>query len=957
MTMFLLRKMWKNRWLMLCLLVGNILLIGIASATPLYSQATMERILQQELTRYQRDNNRHPAILSLRLTHNQSHNPYGDFENARYVQVPQMAEHIGIPVLTTYEVHMLTNHQLHPADPRGIPRTGFMNLKGLDSLYENVHITAGRLPSETMIEIDGGFIIEAIATDATLATRNLLMDELLYMPISLDFSYYVQIVGIYEHREEAGLLWTTIGSGGNNTVLMSNNIIREWFLPNYSTAYRVVSRWYHLLDQSAISSRRVEHYLSALEDLELFNSTNVRRFGFNFTEGFIAHQEVIGPFNTILWVLQVPLYVLLAFYIYMVSRQILMQDQNEISIASSRGVSRRQLMMMYMLQGLIIILASFPVGLWLGMVLCRMLGASSGFLQLVQRAAITVEVTPTVLLYTGIALALSFFTMFVPVIGFSRVGIVEHKRRKRGLMQGKPLWQRFFLDILCLGIALYGLYSFNMQQEVIAQLVQENAAVDPLIFLASSLFIIGFGLFALRLFPYVVKLVYLLGRRFWAPQAYAALLRVVRSFGEEQFIMIFLVITLSMGIFSAHGARTINTNSDHHIMYMTGADLVFQETWRSNIPQLSGAFLAEMEWNPPERVIYNEPEFGRFTGLAEVEAITRVQHFNIDLTLRNRASRVDNMQLMAIESDTFGDTVWFRQDFLPIHINHFLNALAQTPNGVLLSYNFKSQMDYQVGDTVMVRYHYRPDLARLREYVFTAELTVVGFVELWPGYSPVGMGTLATGEVAQVSHHLAIANLGYLHTQWGLFPYQVWMRTNTDTNNFFLDVHQDNNLQLTRFYDSKGAIIESRSDPILQGINGVLTMGFVVTMIICFAGFLIYWLLSIRGRVLQFGVFRAMGMSMGRIVGLLINEQVLITLMAIAIGALVGEVTARLFVPLIQVSHTATEQVIPLVVVRYPRDYLHLYGVIGAMVLVCLIILGIYVKRINITQALKLGED
>jgi hypothetical protein len=42
-------------------------------------------------------------------------------------------------------------------------------------------------------------------------------------------------------------------------------------------------------------------------------------------------------------------------------------------------------------------------------------------------------------------------------------------------------------------------------------------AVDPLLFLSASLFIIGLGLICLRLFPYAVKLFFLLGRRLWSP--------------------------------------------------------------------------------------------------------------------------------------------------------------------------------------------------------------------------------------------------------------------------------------------------------------------------------------------------------------------------------------------------------------------------------------------------------
>jgi putative ABC transport system permease protein len=93
------------------------------------------------------------------------------------------------------------------------------------------------------------------------------------------------------------------------------------------------------------------------------------------------------------------------------------------------------------------------------------------------------------------------------------------------------------------------------------------------------------------------------------------------------------------------------------------------------------------------------------------------------------------------------------------------------------------------------------------------------------------------------------------------------------------------------------------------------------------------------------------------LVGLLVSEQILITFTAIALGVAVGEAAARLYVPLIQISYTAAERVIPLIQVREMRDYANMYGVIGIMVALCLSVLAGFVLKIKIAQALKLGED
>ena len=948
MISFLLRKMWKNKWLMFCLITGNILLVGIVSATPMYSQATLQRILLQNLRQFQREANVHPAMVELSYTFNTliPEQILPHYRNTLNVLVPEIKESIGLPVLLSLQVNTLNNWHLAPTVLRdAMPRVRNMNLLGVQYYTEHVQLIEGRMPSSVLVEDN---VIEALALAATIDSQNLLLDELLSVQniSDGDEAFYVRIVGIYEIAEGSDLFWTALRFNPLNTLLISDPLIHNRFIAYYNNQFRNVAHWYIMLDYTEIMARDAEHFLYTLDAFYTRFTVNTSAWNFheNFSNTLTEHQGQVGALSTTLWVLQVPVYILLAFYIYMVSRQILLLEQNDISILKSRGAGRLQIIGLYTLQSLFVAAMSLPVGVALGVFLCRMLGAGSGFLQLVQRTALPVEITGMALLYAALAMFLSMLTMLIPVIGFSRITIIDHKR-KRSKNSMKPLWQRFYLDVLCFGIALYALFTFHNRQEIMAATLRDSANIDPLLFISSSLFIIGSGLLLLRLYPLLVKLIYFIGKRIWSPQAYAALLRVVRSTGEEQFIMIFLIITLAVGTFNAHAARTINTNNDHRIQYLAGADLIFREFWRSNIPHMSGDLPPGLELHVPEQVVYTEPDFARFTHFDEVDALTRVKRGAVQVT--QPGSTVDGVQMMAVESNTFGDTLWFRNDLLPIHINYFLNALALAPSGVLLSDNFNTRLEYNIGDMITVRNAHNQRVL----------LEVAGFVSHWPGFAPVERVRLSTGEWVLEEQFLAVTNLGHLQTLWGVQPYQVWMRTNTPSNQFFYDFQAATGLHIIEFYDSKAALIESRSDPILQGTNGVLTVGFIVTLLVCFVGILLYWMLSIRARVLQFGIFRAMGMRYRQLLGLLFTEQLFVTFAAIAIGALVGEVTARFFVPLIQLSYTAADQVIPLIVVSDVRDYRNLYSVIGFMVVLCLLSLGIYVSKIKIAQTLKLGED
>ncbi|MDR1699900.1 MAG: ABC transporter permease, partial [Lachnoclostridium sp.] len=159
------------------------------------------------------------------------------------------------------------------------------------------------------------------------------------------------------------------------------------------------------------------------------------------------------------------------------------------------------------------------------------------------------------------------------------------------------------------------------------------------------------------------------------------------------------------------------------------------------------------------------------------------------------------------------------------------------------------------------------------------------------------------------------------------------------------------------FEDVGNHLTNVRNDPLYQGTNGILTMSFIIILILCCTGFLIYWILSIRQRELLFGVFRAMGMTKKEIIQMLINEQIFSSGMSIAAGTVLGLLSSRLFIPLVQIFYASMEQTVPLEVIRNTMDMVRLFAVIAFVIILCMVILGILISKIRISQALKLGED
>ena len=68
---------------------------------------------------------------------------------------------------------------------------------------------------------------------------------------------------------------------------------------------------------------------------------------------------------------------------------------------------------------------------------------------------------------------------------------------------------------------------------------------------------------------------------------YASFLRVLRTRSSQGFIMVFLIMTIALGVFNAQAARTINQNMEDNLYYTIGADIVLQESWDNNSAQVA----------------------------------------------------------------------------------------------------------------------------------------------------------------------------------------------------------------------------------------------------------------------------------------------------------------------------------------------------------------------------------
>ena len=928
MLTFVVRKMISKKWMVIALLIGNILLVSITASNPMYTEAVLQRTLDNQY------NNRYPFIMTMKVNGTTKSNPFlPEYDET----IRRMPEAFGLPerqLVRHMSLQAASNESSLERDDRS---KATLTLGAISELERHVQMAAGDMPSP---KPDGDGVIDVIVSEMGMNNMNLILGE------ELTFKRYttpdgqplrVRVAGVFKAASNEDPFWVQSPNMFAGELFMNDELFWSYFVET-EFDFGVSATWFELLDYTQLAVRDVQSVLDTSAAYQLsFDEDSYVTYLNNYTNTLTQFQKTERKVRTTMWVLQAPIFVLLAAFIFMVSRQMLDNEQAEIAVLRSRGAGRAQIIAVYALQSFIVALISLVIGLPLGMFLVQVLGSANAFLEFVRRSALKVVLSPEALMYSSVAALFSMCAMVLPVRRYARVSIVNQKQRRHHRRSEAPLWQKLFLDVIALGAGLYGLYTFNNQSAFLAQQVLEGASLDPLLFLSSSLFMLGAGLVAVRVLPALVWLIFTVFKKFWSPALYASFLRVLRERHRQDFIMVFLIMTIALGVFDASAARTINTNDESNLRYMLGADIVVEERWEDN------SLLVEND--PTLELEYTEPDFGRYLSLEGADSVARVL-VDTSGTMSVNGGTIKNIQIMGINTKEFGRTAWFDTDLLPEHWYNYLNAMSQKSRAVLVSANFHEDYGFEIGDAIYFKTNTKNSVRGV----------IYGFVEYWPTYASHVYKKGSNGLYAEQENYLIVANLSQLQAVWGVTPYQVWMKA-ADSSQFIYDFAEETGTLFSKFGVAAAGIVDLKNDPVIQGTNGILTVGFIVVLVLCAVGFLIYWVLSIRSRALQFGIFRAMGMTMREIVTMLINEHVFISGTAIATGALVGYLTARLYMPLIQIAYSSSDSALPLRVVSLASDNVRLGIVIAVMIAVCLVVLGVIINRMKIAQALKLGED
>lgn len=957
MLVVMLRKVLAKKWMTFCVLLGSILLIASMISLPLYQNAAYDRMLRDEFATEYAQNGSWPAKLwveqdsKARTGAAYLHNMESFLE--------EIDTRLGVTSKESARFYRTVSRQVNSIHGREtyVPHYK-VRLSMFSDIEEHSNVLSGEMFSEDGLTEEG--YTEVLITEDCMLENGFVVGEVLRFTSMKDAKdgekYEVKIIGIIEPKEN-DLYWEIGSEDLEDVLLMKECVFRDVFLGAMVNEYLITCRYCYLFEYDNLKAAQVEHMLSEIQD-ELYKGN---KFG-AILESF---QAKLNRIKVTLTILQVPLVALLAAFLYMITKQMYEVERNEIAVIKSRGSSGFQIFRLYFYQIVLLTGLASVFGIPLGVLFARLLGSASGFLEFKVRRSMELVMGDNVVYYFLAAVLAIILIMTLPALKHSKVSIVHLKQSK--VAKKKAFWEVCFLDFICIVVALYGYYNYQRNAEGMVESVLTQQSLDPLLYLSSSLFVIGFGLLFLRLQPLLAKLLYLMGQRIFKPATYASLLEMMRSSKKQQFVMLFLIMTISLGTFHATVAQTIMSNAKANTEYLSAVDVIMREQWKNNAGTIATGDETEMYMR---FYAADEAKYRTIPGLKSYTKVyyddsshaTRKMDILPQVVSESSYGRKASFQTMLIHPKEFGEMTWVEREFMEEHYYEYLNRLADNTNGLLISRGLAESRGLREGSALKMTYKVLMAKVGNTEYYedFDWSGTVVGIVDYWPSYNPKNVYVDENGDVVEEVNHLVVGNYLAFEKVIGILPqpYEIWIDLEDGAD--AADVTRwalDNKVTLERYVNGQLQMESTMMDPLFQGTNGILTMEFVVMILLCAVGYLVYWIMSIRDREMMFGVLRAFGMHKGELFRMLLLEQFLSGGMAVAVAIFIGKAVSELYTPMMQAAYMANRQVLPLRLEVDAADVFRLYGSVAVVLVVCLMILAGYVFRLNMTKALKLGED
>ncbi len=962
-----LKRLWNNKLLTLCSLIGLTTAVALISSIPLYTDAANFKVLKDQLSMAEEGRRRPPFAFMYRYIgawHGAIE--WDDFAAVDQYMVDSVPGTIDLPLTKRTRYIKTDNFSLFPASEAtyiGIRQPlGWVNLGFVDEIENHVTLIEGELPraasaDDTVIDV---MVSQGLAEQTGLqAGENYVIfrksaaktnESGVKISDGKVTQLQVHIAGVWTAADEGDTFWFYHPKALETTFLISEGTFRNVVAPDMDDeVYAAI--WYLVFDGETVRTDDVPGLVGRINYANSRVSSLLPNCVLDLSplEALEKYRWTTFVMTIVLYVFAGPILLLVLYFIGLISGLVVNRQQGEIAILKSRGTGDLQVVGIYALEGVMIGIVALTLGLIIGRQLALVMGNTVSFLAFGERTPLPVVITPRALRIALLGIVIGLLASLSPAMRAARLTIVTYKRERARAME-QPVWQRFFVDFLLLIPAGYGYYMLRNRGTInfLGTQAGGDPFQDPLLFLVPAITLFAVSLLIIRVFPLVMEFLALLtGQVVRSVSVVLAFRQLARVSKQYTGSLLLLILTLSLATFTASMARTLDMSLHDQMYYRYGADYQLTESGESpedqagtaTATQASDAAAPSAETTQAEEVsgwmFVPVTEHMRVPG---VQDATRVGTYRADATV---GKDTVHAVFYGVDRMDFARVGFFRRDFAGSSLGTLLNRLALDNSALLVSPNFLAENSFQVGD--------RMDLAvSVWGERRTIPFIIADTLRFFPTFYPE----------EDEREYFFVGNLEYIFEQMGgMFPYDVWIKTDGQLDsNHLKDQLMDYDISVLNVSGSREAIEKEQERPERTGVFGILSVGFVAAALLTMLGFLLHSLISFRRRYIEFGVLRAIGLSVGQMIGFLGVEQLLLILTGITAGTGVGVWVSNLFIPFLQVGTTQYANYPPFVVLIAWDDILMIYVVFGLMLLAAVAGMIWFLMHLRIFEAVKLGE-
>jgi putative ABC transport system permease protein len=942
------KRLRHNLGLSISAILGVVAVLSMVVGVPIFSYSISSEVLRQQLVEKALNTRRGLFSLHMYFVSSSDTEPI-TLENVKSIQqylfdaTPRL---LSLPTQRILTEAQTTSILWFPEQVRGMqkPEESWISMTFVthDDLQQKAEIVEGAWPTQA-VSAEGTIQVAVLETTADTYFMNV-GDRFYNGPLQ------IEIAGIWRPLSLDSLQWYDLPRTAYANAFWVPAEVFTDVLPKYLERPIFYASWYVMMDETTLRFDRAIQYAQGMIRMsgELSRLAPGLTIDYSPMEALQAYLDRSQRLTNLFYAIGGPMVVLALLFIGLTATIAVQQYEQETATMRGRGTSWWQIVSLNLIESLILIVIAIPISVITGWLAAYLMSQTLSFLQFSNRGTLPFTLQGVNLNWILLAAGFVILSRFAPTFGISRTTIIRVKQEQSRSIK-KPLWQRLYLDFFLLLPGLYAYLTLSGLAEPTQFILEayETASSDepyrdPLLFIAPALFAMAVCMIALRVLPLVFRIISALVDRLPGVWPFLAMQQIARRPQDHSSALLLIMMSLSLSIYSASSAKTLDKWMHDTIYYQYGADLVVHEyileggDTAGGVPGVStgASTISDLDLNVAAFLSLED-----HLKLPNVEGATRVGKY---IGTYSFGVGEAPCVFMGIDRLDFPGVAFYREDFSDQSLGGLMNALGGELYSVLVPRSLAEEKDFQIGDRLLMS-------ANVLDQSYEREMVITGIYDYFPTVYPSNRPTF-------------IINLEALFDNPdSVIGYDVWLNLEEDTDTEFLLS------QISRMMGSDDAVVKvpgnsleefqkTMAEPERIGVFGVLNVGFIATGLMPGIGFVLYSYASLRRRFIQLGILQAIGLSVAQLIGYLVLEQFMLMGLAIVFGASIGLLASSLFLPFLQVGSSPFSVVPPFDVLIGWAESGWLSIGFGLVLVLTIIGTVFYLARIKVFQAVKMGE-